>query len=157
MVRLADLPAWEQQHMLDKIPALPQFGLSPWVSGGPLRERRVALVTTAGIHRRSDRPFAADGRDDYRIVPRDVRANELVMSQYSVNFDRTGFQQDINVVFPVDRLKALEAEGLIGSVAAFHYAFMGAGSPVTRMEKAAREVGRLLKQDRVDAVLLTPV
>ena len=34
---------------------------------------------------------------------------------------------------------------------------MGAGSPVTRMEASAREVGRLLKQDNVDAVVLTPV
>ena len=37
-------------------------------------------------------------------------ADELVMSHSSVNFDRTGFQQDINIVFPVDRLRDLEAE-----------------------------------------------
>ena len=56
MVRLADLPEWERAHMLGKIPALPAIGLAPWVAGGPLARRRVALVTSAGVHRRGDRP-----------------------------------------------------------------------------------------------------
>ena len=157
MVRLADLPEWEREHMLDKIPTLPDFGLSPWVQGPPLAQRRVALITTAGLHRRNDRPFGSGGRDDYRVIPGDTEAANLIMSQYSVNFDRTGFQQDINVVFPLDRLNELARDGVIGSVAAYHYAFMGAGSPVTRLEPKAREVAKLLKQDAVDAVLLTPV
>jgi len=158
MVRLADLPDWEREHMLEKIPALPDFGLSPWVSGPPLAQRRVALVTSAGLHKRGDRPFGlGSAANDYRVIPGDARAEDLVMSQLSVNYDRTGFQQDLNVVFPIDRLRELEADGVIGSVADHHYAFMGAGSPVTRMEAKAREVAGLLKRDRVDAVLLIPV
>lgn len=158
MVRLADLPEWEREHMLEKIPVMPQFGLSPWVPGGPLAQRRVAIVTTAGLHRRGDRPFGQGAaRNDYRVIPGDIAGADLVMSQLSVNFDRTGFQQDLNVVFPINRVQELAAEGVIGSVADFHYSFMGAGSPVTRMEAKAREVAGMLKQDKVDAVLLTPV
>lgn len=158
MVRLADLPEWEREHMLEKIPAMPQFGLSPWVAGGPLAQRRVALVTSAGLHTRGDRPFGQGAaRNDYRVIPGNAVAADLVMSQLSVNFDRTGFQQDLNVVFPLDRLRELARDGVIGSVAEHHYSFMGAGSPVTRMEASARAVGRLLKADKVDAVLLTPV
>jgi len=158
MVRLADLSDSEREHMLEKIPVMPSFGISPWVTGGPLSKRRVALITTAGIHRRGDRPFGhGDARNDYRLIPNDIKASDLVMSQLSVNYDRTGFQQDINVVFPIDRLKDLAAERLIGSVADFHYSFMGAGSPVTRMETKAREVAKLLIKDQVDAVFLTPV
>lgn len=156
MVRLADLPEWERKHMVDKIPALPDFGLSPWAAGGPLSTRRVALVTTAGIHRRGDRPFSAQGRDDYRVIPSDAAAADLVMSQYSVNFDRTGFQQDLNVVFPVDRLRELAEEGVIGSVASFHYSFMGASDPAG-MEAEARHVAGLLKDDGVTAALLLPI
>jgi len=158
MVRLADLPEDERAHMLEKIPALPDFGLAPWVRGGPLAQRRVALVTSAGLHRRGDRPFGhGEARNDYRVIPGDVDPADVVMSQLSVNYDRTGFQQDLNVVFPLQRLHELAAEGVIGSVADFHYAFMGASSPVTRMESKAREVARMLERDRVDAVLLTPV
>jgi D-proline reductase (dithiol) PrdB len=78
------------------------------------------------------------------------------MSNVSPNFDRTGFQQDVNVAFPIDRLKELEEESVIGSVADFHYSFMGVISP-EQMEPSARRLAGLLKDDGVDAVLLSPV
>ena len=58
MVRLTDLPAWEREHMLDKVKELPRFDGNPWVSGPPLAQRRVAVISTAGLHRHDDRPFA---------------------------------------------------------------------------------------------------
>lgn len=157
MVRLAELPEWERDHLLEKLKDLSGFDGRPWVAGPPLARRRVALVTTAGLHRRGDRPFAAGAAGtDYRVIPGDVAAGDLVMSHLSVNFDRTGFQQDLNVVFPIDRLRGLAAQGVIGAVADFHYSFMGA-APIRSLEPRARQLAGLLKQDRVDAVLLTPV
>jgi D-proline reductase (dithiol) PrdB len=90
------------------------------------------------------------------VIPGDISAGDLVMTHISTNFDRTGFQRDWNVVFPLDRLKELAMEGIIGSSAAYHYSFMGATDP-TSMEPAARNLAALLKGDRVDAVLLVPV
>ena len=67
----------------------------------------MAVVTTAGLHRRDQVAFRiAD--TGYRVIPGDVAGSDLVMSHTSVNFDRTGFQQDSNVVFPIDRLRELE-------------------------------------------------
>ena len=132
MVRLADLPDWERKHLLDKVPTLPTFGHTPWASGPPLRQRRLALVTTAGLHLKSDSAFTRDSHNDYRVIPGDVTGADLTMSQFSVNFDRSGFQQDVNVVFPIDRVRELADDAVIGSVAGFHYSFMGAGSRVER-------------------------
>lgn len=78
------------------------------------------------------------------------------MSHQSVNFDRSGFQEDHNVVFPIDRLNELAPEGIIGSVAEYHYAFMGA-APVKDLKPKAMELAWVLKKDKVDAVLLAPV
>lgn len=64
--------------------------------------------------------------------------------------------KDWNVVFPLDRLHELAQDGVIGSVAAFHYAFMGATDP-SHMEAAAHALARLLTQDHVNAVCLVPV
>ena len=140
----------------------PVFDTHPWAGGPALSRRRVAIVTTAGLHRLNDRPFllpAGPGQakpSDYRVIPADTPSNHLVMSHTSTNFDRTGFQQDLNVVFPLDRLREIAAEGFIGSVADFHYSFMGAADP-RLMEPSARRLAALLKQDRVDAVVLVPV
>ena len=150
---------------LDKLPAAqaeryallecPDFATTPWVKGPPLGERRVAIITSAGLVVRGERPFR--GREaDYRVIPGETRPDQLLCSHISINFDRTGFQEDWNVVFPLDRLNELAAEGAIGSVAATHYSFMGATDP-REMEGAAREVAARLMQDRVDAVLLAPV
>ena len=78
------------------------------------------------------------------------------MSHISVNFDRSGFQQDLNVVFPVERLKEMAADGKIGSVADFDYSFMGA-TDQEQMEPLVLEIAGFMKEDQVNAVLLAPV
>ena len=153
MTRLDRLPEIERTHLL-ALPC-PTYDTTPWVEGPALSERRLALVSTAGLHRRSDRPFDVNAAD-YRVIPADTRARDLVMSHISTNFDRTGFQQDLNVVFPLDRLKELVAAGEIGSLAGYHYSFMGATDP-GRMADTARALARIMKNDGVDAVLLVPV
>lgn len=155
MARLADLPEWEREHHLEKIEALPDYGPTPWVDGPPLSRRRVAIVTTAGLHVRGDPAFEM-GSADYRVIPADVRGEDLVMSHISVNYDRSGFQEDANVVFPIDRLRELAAAGEIGSVADFHYSFMGA-TIGSALEREARGLARLMRRDGVDAVVLSPV
>jgi D-proline reductase (dithiol) PrdB len=115
----------------------------------------VALISTAGLHRREDRPF--DGMTgEYRVIPKECQANDLVMTHLSTNYDRTGYQRDWNVVFPLDRLGELAKEGVIGSVADYHYSFMGAADPA-QMESSARGLAGLLQGDGVDAALLVPV
>ena len=149
------------QTVLGNMPC-PEFETHPWVAGPPLRERRVALISTAGLHRVGDRPFTIPAgtvtklQGDYRVIPGNSTAADLVMSHISTNFDRTGFQQDWNVAFPLDRLRELATAGEIGSVADFHYSFMGA-TPPQEMEPSARHLAALFKQDRVNAVLLVPI
>ena len=155
MARLSDMPQWERDHHLEKIRELPDFGPTPWIAARPLAQRRVAIITTAGLQVRNDVPFKA-GSADYRVIPADTPAAEVVMSHVSVNYDRTGFQEDVNVVLPIDRLRELERDRVIGSMADFHYSFMGA-APIRALEAKATELAGLLSNDRVDAVLLSPV
>ena len=154
MVRLIDLPEWERDY-LSGLPC-PTFDTDPWVAGPPLSQRRVAIISTAGLQRRGDRPFM-EGTADFRVIPGAVATGDMVMSHISVNFDRTGFQQDVNVVFPIDRLRELAAAGEVGELASFHYSLNGAGWMPHEIEPTARELAGLLKEDRVNAVLLVPV
>ena len=154
MVRLSDLPAVDAKHLLSK-PCEP-FASEPFVRGPPVRQRRVALVTTAGLHSGDQQNFAL--RDvGYRVIPGDIAGKDLLMSHTSVNFDRAGFQQDVNIVFPIDRLREIAANGEIGSVADFNYSVMGAGWEPEEIEPTAREIAGQLTMDNVDAAVLIPV
>lgn len=154
MVRLTDLPEVEARHLRDK--PCPRFLGEPFVSGLPLPERRVAVVTTAGLHRRGVPVFNISDTS-YRVIAGETAAADLVMSHTSANFDRTGFQQDLNVVLPLDRLREAQAAGEIGSTANAHYSLMGALWEPHEIEATARQLADMLRQDRVDAVLLVPV
>jgi D-proline reductase (dithiol) PrdB len=153
VTRLIDLPTAQAKRLAEL--ECPGFKTAPWVTGPPLSRRRVAIVSSAGLVVRGQDPFR--GRDpDYRVIPAATKPDELLVSHISINFDRTGFQEDWNVVFPLDRLNELAADGVIGSVAATHYSFMGATDPV-EMEPHARELAGRLKSDQINAVLLSPV
>ena len=153
MARLEQYQEDERRHLLD-LPC-PIYDYTPFVRGMTPARARVAVVSTAGLHRRSDMPFAM-GEAGYRVIPKDIDPADLVMSHISTNFDRTGFQMDTNMVLPLDRLKELAELGVIDSVAEFHYSFMGATDPAP-METEARKLAGLLKHDRVNCVLLVPV
>lgn len=154
MVRLADLPSYEAEHLLSKNTY--RFDTKPFVSGSPLNQRRVAIVTTAGLHPPDQESF--DLRDTgYRVIPAKYNARDLMMSHSSINFDRTGFQQDVNTVFPIDRIRELEVAGEIASVADYHYSFMGAGWEPEEIKEACAQLSGLLKEDQVNAALLVPV
>jgi D-proline reductase (dithiol) PrdB len=153
LTRLTDLPPAQAKRLAEL--ECPDFTTRPWVTGPALSQRRVAVVSSAGLVVRGEDPFR--GRDaDYRAIPSGTVPNDVLMSHISVNYDRAGFQEDRNVVFPIDRLRELMAEGTIGSVAATHYSFMGATDPI-QMEPYARELAGQLKSDQVDAVILSPV
>lgn len=153
MTRLSDLPR-DQAKRLTELQC-PDFATRPWVTGPALDRRRVAIVSSAGLVVRGEKPFRG-GDADYRAIPSTTEANELLCSHVSINFDRTGFQDDWNVVFPLDRLNELAAAGQIGSVGAMHYSFMGATNPI-EMANGAKDVAAKLKADNVDAVFLTSV
>lgn len=154
MVRLTDMAPSDAEHLLEKpCPRLPE---TAWVSPIPLNTRRFALITTAGIGRHDDAGF--DFRtNEYRVISNEDDAGDLVMTHNSVNFDRSGFQQDLNVAFPVDRFRELAERGTIGSLANFHYSFMGAYTEPLDFEPGARACAAKLKADGVDSVFITPV
>ena len=153
MARIEDIP----QATLEAILALeiPQPESRPFVEGPPLRERRVAMVSSAALHDRRELPFMP-GSAEFRELPSALSPADIRMSHVSINFDRSGFQRDINVAYPIDRLNELAAEGVIGSVATTHYAVMGSTDPKT-MGETVEALVRRFAEDEVDAVLFLPV
>ena len=79
-----------------------------------------------------------------------------MMSHSSVNFDKSGFAEDVNLVFPLDRFRELRMRGA-REPCLRALQLHGAGLASTAFEAGAIQVAALLKRDQVDAVFLTPV
>ncbi len=159
MVRLSDLHPEEAEHMLQRAEQLRrrQFDhdATPWITPRPLTESKIALITTAALHRRDDPPFRfADS--GYRIIPDDIDRNDLVQSHISVNFDRTHYQRDLNVVLPLDRMHELADAGEIGGVSPMHFSILGA-TEAFLLEPSAAEMAQRMRDLGVDTALLIPV
>lgn len=151
MVQITEMPAVGRGFI--SALELPVFEDPAWTSPVPVQQRRVAIVSSAAISRRGEKPFSWLARD-YRAIGKHDR--DLVMSHVAVEYDRTAWQQDLNTIMPLDRLEEMVKDSEIGSVAEEHYAFMGAADP-RDMEKSAREVAGRMRQDGVNTVLLAPV
>ena len=134
---------------------------TPWVPlRKDLKDSRIALVTTAGVHLRSQSPYDMEDREGdptFREIPAVTRIDDLMITHNY--YDHQDADQDINVVFPIKRLKEFGAEGMIGQVAPRHFSSMGhiLGRHIeTLVNRTGPEVARMLKADGVDAVFLTP-
>ena len=123
----------------------------------PLSECVVSLFTTGGVHRRDDMPFdidSAHGDWTHREIPTGVDTRDLIVthSHYShVDADR-----DVNCMFPLDRLRELRDEGVIGGIAPMAYSIMGFNpDPDNLMSRTAPLLARKFRESGADLVFMT--
>jgi D-proline reductase (dithiol) PrdB len=155
MPRLDRLPQLNRNSLL-MLPVQVNEGAPYTRPARPLSASRLAIVTTAGLHRRDDKPFGP-GEQTYRVVPSDTPAAEIVQSHTSLGYDRVPIMRDLNISFPIDRLGELVARGELGGLGPNHYSFMGAQREVVRIEReTGPEVGRRLREEGVELALITP-
>jgi D-proline reductase (dithiol) PrdB len=136
-------------------------GEIPWTPmTTPLAAASIALVSTAGVHLRTQPAFDMrdpDGDPTYREIPRDTPRDQLIITHDY--YDHRDADRDVNIVLPLDRLAELAAAGEIGALAPRHFSFMGHidGQHIhTLQAQSAPAVVQALRADRVDAVLLAP-
>jgi D-proline reductase (dithiol) PrdB len=129
----------------------------------PLAECTVALVSSAGVALRSDRPFDQEGErknpwwgdPSWRAIPRD--ATEADVAIHHLHIDRRFAEADLDCVLPLRRLAELAGEGLIGRIAASHVSFMGYQLDATALvTESAPAIARHLREQAVDVAVLVP-
>jgi D-proline reductase (dithiol) PrdB len=119
-----------------------------------LSQTTFALVSTAGVHLRDQEPYKVDGDNTWRLIPGDVQASQLMVTHD--HYDHHDADQDINCIFPIDRLRELAAAGVIGGVSDKHLGFMGYSQHLRDLyERAAPEMAKIIERSKADAVLLT--
>ncbi|HEX7150715.1 MAG TPA: hypothetical protein VF618_04435 [Thermoanaerobaculia bacterium] len=121
----------------------------------PLREARVALISTAGLHLPDQPPFDRQshaGDSSYRAIPHDADVTKL---RPWWDTESTQLQsQDVNCALPLELLRESDA---IGSLAPTHYSFSGSiPDPRPLVETYVPEVADAMQREAVDAVLVAP-
>ena len=136
-----------------------EFDMSPWSSlSKPLSEICVTLISSAGISGDAQEPFDPWAVNDlsFRRIPTDTPYERLRLNHNY--FDHRDALKDLNCVFPVQRLKELEAEGYIRSLAPTAIT-LGMGRLYKRtalQNETVPEIVKVLEQEDADAVLLVP-
>lgn len=119
-----------------------------------LKDMKIAIASAAGVHLKSDKRFNLAGDFTFRKVPGDTNTDDLMVSHGG--YDNGDVNKDVNCMFPLDRLKELAKEGFIGSVAPTHIGFMGGGGNQQKFrEETGPAIAKILKDENVDAVLMT--
>lgn len=126
----------------------------------PLSDCSFALITTGGVHLRTQPPFDMDnpeGDASYREIARSVDIGEITITHKY--YDHRDADQDLNVIFPLEHFRDLADRGVIGTLAVHHYGFMGHidGAKVSQLTRStAPDIAASLEAGGVDCVFLTP-
>jgi D-proline reductase (dithiol) PrdB len=119
---------------------------------GRLEDAMVCLVTTAGLRPGEAPPFAEEDLG-HREIRAGLPASSLVVDH--VRYDRGCVQADANCLFPIDRLRELAAEGLVGGLTARHFATSFTPALREFAVGTAVRVAREVAAERPQAVVVT--
>lgn len=118
-----------------------------------LEEAVICLVTTAGVRAKAQPPFNLEGDTSFRVIDGSLTAAELAVDD--AHFDHGCIDQDVNCVFPIDRLGELVREKRIAGLAEKHFSMGYSQSLRELRETTVPEIANEVSRVRPDAVLLT--
>ena len=139
--------------MIDKADVVPLAPLRR-----PLAECRLAFISTSGVQCRGTLPFDTVhpvGDYTFRRVPSRSRVDELEIHQ--LKYPTVGANRDLNVIFPIERLQELAAEGVIGGLTDNFYTFIGYNMDPERLERTlAEDIAAAVSDEGADIALAAP-
>jgi D-proline reductase (dithiol) PrdB len=127
----------------------------PWTPlKKPLKSCKLALIASGGILYRDQPRFHGDDTS-YRRIPKAAQTSELNIWHFG--YPTADAQADPNCVFPLERLRELEAAGVIGELSEPAFSFMGGIYSSRKVrEELAPKIIEELKEARADAFYLVP-
>ena len=120
---------------------------------GRLEDAIVCLVSTAGVRRMDDRPFNTDGDTSWRVIGSDTTAQDLAYDD--THYDHACVDQDLNCVFPIDRLRELARDHRIGGLTERHFSLGFSQALRDMREKTIPALVREVDRTRPDLIILT--
>ena len=124
----------------------------------PLDQTRLTFVSSAGVQPKGSMPFDVVhpvGDYSFRRVPSSSAPADLEIHQ--LKYPTAGAHRDLNVLFPIERLQELAAEGVIRGLTPNFFSFIGYNMDPERLERTlAEEIAAAVVADGAEAALLSP-
>ncbi len=120
---------------------------------GRLEDATICLVSTAAVRTKDDAPFQTEGDTTWRVIPGEIEAKDLRYDDS--HYDHACVDRDMNCVFPIDRVRALAAEGRVGGLTARHFSLGYSQALRELRERTIPALVREVDRERPGAVLLT--
>ncbi len=124
----------------------------------PLAQSRLTFVSTSGVQPKGTLPFDVVhpvGDYSFRRVPSTAEPADLEIHQ--LKYPTAGANRDLNVIFPIERLRELAGEGVIGGLTPHLFSFIGYNMDPERLERTlAEEIAEAVVADGAEAALLAP-
>lgn len=124
----------------------------------PVSESRLTFISSAGVQPKGTLPFDVVhpvGDYTFRQVPTTSKPDHLEIHQ--LKYPTIGANRDLNVIFPIERLQELAAEGVIGGLTEHFYSFIGYNMDPERLEETlAEDIADAVVSERADIALLCP-
>jgi D-proline reductase (dithiol) PrdB len=124
----------------------------------PISEMTIAIVSTAGAHLKDQEPFNTDGDASYRLITEDAQTEQFTVTHGAPkdHYNTDEPKKDINVIFPLDRLRELKEEGYIGAINNKHISMMGYAMRLKQiLDETIPQIAKEISRSKADAVLLT--
>ena len=156
---LPDYRAGNMKEIVKRYPFIVPDDM-PWkaYSGKP-SDQTFALVTTGGLYLKNGQPpfdtESIHGDTSFREIPKNVRQQDIGIAH--AHYDHSLAEEDINVIFPIQRFIELEKEGIIGRLADIQYSFSYVNDAVSLVTKTAPEWISRVKAAGIDVLFLVPV
>jgi len=113
------------------------------------------MFVSCGAQLPEDPPLGETEDISFRLLPRDTPLSKLVISHKTAVRKWAG--EDLNVAYPLDRMKELEAEGAIGRLAHTAVSMVGSIQRYTELlDKTVPAIKQIYDAQGVDLVLLFP-
>jgi hypothetical protein len=139
----------------------------------PVAQTRLTLVTSSGhfVHGDDPEPFGVKNMTQKEAMARidEFIKTEPVLSAIPIEtprarlrvrhagYDIHGAEADPNVALPLERLRELQKEGVVGEIAPVAYSFVGATAQIRLLRHSGPQWIERFKQEGIEAALLIPV
>ncbi|UOR10827.1 glycine/sarcosine/betaine reductase selenoprotein B family protein [Halobacillus amylolyticus] len=136
-----------------------KYDEAPWAElTKPVNQAKGVLISTGGVYLSGTTPFTDHyglGDPSYREIPLGTANDKL--QHYHEHYDHTNANEDVNCIFPLERLSEMVEEEEIGSLSDYHYSFMGyIPIPHPLITRTAPDVANKLKLQDVDFAFIAP-